>query len=316
MNTLRLILLCSGSLLVASSAVLVACSSEDTVVNPADSGTDVSTVDVVTPPSPDAGDAGDAGTDSAPPFEGGTQSFADQLAIAMCKSLARCCFGDATLTDDAGVDGGHYDYQKCFDLYHANGFETSLWGIEEEVDAGVAFTLDAQQAGNCLAHAAAIACNVDGADLAQYRDECFNAFYTTTTAGAPCLTAAGCGKGLFCNYSVDGGIPGGGTCQALRGDGGACGDFVDPSHKEKIDEACSWRGKGGDQFCQYYSDFDASVELDAGQYYCAPANGTGGDCISDKWCKAGQCNTDTVWKCESPAILFPPAGLCPLFVKP
>jgi hypothetical protein len=73
---------------------------------------------------------------------------------------------------------------------------------------------------------------------------------------------------------------------------------------------------GGDQFCQYYSYFTNGVELDAGAWFCHPANDTGGDCMNDGWCKAGICDTDTTYQCKSPAILFPPTGLCTSIVKP
>lgn len=308
MNKLRLICLASGSLLLAGSAVLVACSSEDTVVTPIDAGFD-SPADVARPdaPAPPNDGGQDAGPEAAPPFDGGAPLFVDQLAEALCKSAARCCFGDPNLAGDAGLDGGAYDQAKCLALYKANGVEGSLRGFDQ-IDAGI-LTLDPQAAGDCLAGAANLACDLPGTALADLRAKCFDAFYSVAPAGAGCTVSAGCGKGLFCNTAADGGA----KCEAVRGDGGACGDWT--QDYSLIDETCSWRGMGGDRYCQHYADFQNGTDLDAGDWTCQPSNPINGDCDSNRWCKDGHCDTST-YQCKASAIVFPPQGFCDQLIKP
>src|SRR5689334_7279381 len=129
MTKLRLIrLLCLAPFAVYGS-MLAACGDDDTVVF-ADAGTEGG---ADTGPAPDSGT--DTGVDSG--FDAGlkTETFDEDLAGAMCDSLARCCFG-STAPADGGLDGGaSFDRAKCTAFYLRFGFNGSNRGSEFK-DAG------------------------------------------------------------------------------------------------------------------------------------------------------------------------------------
>ena len=119
-NHLRLAFIVGSASLVLGAGLLVACSDDTSVSETGDAGTDArSDGPVVT----EAG-GNDAGADTAPPFDGGFQveTFDNVLATEVCKSLARCCYGNPT-PPDGGADGGTFDQKECEVKFGRLGFE-------------------------------------------------------------------------------------------------------------------------------------------------------------------------------------------------
>lgn len=318
MNKIRFVALGIGSLFVTGAFALVACST-DTEVSAVDAGADTSTDSPArdeTAPPDGSGDAGSDDADSSP-FDGGytALNFRELLAAASCRTSTRCCFGYASLPGDASVDGGHYDQAKCLELFQGAGFEGSLLGTDA-LDAG-SLVVDQQKADDCVKGLEGLPCTPDGAAVAALREACFAAIQGTATAGQPCVNSASCAPGHFCHPDA-GGADAGTKCEALRGVDASCGDLT--SDLAEIDHACSWRGKGGDRFCQYYADFWSDTMAPQDQWRCETAHDGGDTCINDAWCKAGVCDTvpatTASWTCQSPGIMFPPEGLCTAIRKP
>lgn len=307
MKKLRLIALGTGVIAVAGGVVLAACSSDDTIVNPLDSGFDAP----IDAPGRDTGtdtgaDTGtDAGLDADADAGYNATTFPRVLATAICRSVSNCCFGNANLQQDAAVDGGFFDQAACVAHYESIGVRGSLAGIGA-LDAG-SLVINQQKAQDCLNGAAALGCSIQGSAFASLRSVCFEGIQGTAAVGLPCVNSASCAPGGFCNPDAGGGA----KCEAVRDAGAWCGD----QGETRKDEPCSWRGQGGDQFCQFYADFWNDIQLDAGSWYCQAANGDGGDCISDRWCKAGVCDNNAAYQCRSPGTFFF-ATECPGYVKP
>lgn len=299
-HRIRLIALGLGVGLAGGAAFVAACSSDDTVTT-ADAGNDVTPAPPPLPPPPPGDDSGpkDSGNDSAM-FDGAVPDFVGQLAVALCHSAARCCFGSVN-PPDGGADGGSFDEAKCLQLYRAQGWEGSNRYMDQ-TDAS-SLVLDTTKAANCIAGVESVACDINGTDLANLRTACYGAFAGTKTTGSTCRTSLDCAQGNFC--ATDGGDAGG-TCLATRPPNGACGDYTqDPG---VADELCSWRGAGGDEYCNIFSDFDAGTLADAGDWKCQASNGIGGNCNSDGWCTAAACDIENAtYKCVSPATVYPPS---------
>lgn len=318
MTKLRLLAFTSLSTSIAIGSFLVACSSDDTIVT-TDSGSeaaaDTSTPDTGSDTSlPDAGPDVVTDADAAPPFDGAVADFTQEIANSLCRTVARCCFGNAD-PPDGSIDGGSFDKAKCLNTYRPTGWEHST----EYTDQTDASTLvrDNQKAGDCLNGIENLACAVPGTSVAALRTACFEAFHGTVALNGLCKTSLDCAAGLFCDTRADAGVTpvdGGvqGKCSALVGLGGPCGDHVsDPGLK--ADEACSWRGQGGDQYCQIYSDFNAGTLAPKEQWKCEAAKPVNGDCNTDGWCQAAICSP-TTFKCESPYSIFD-SPTCASFVK-
>lgn len=298
-NALRLVLALSGASIVGAGALL-ACS-DDTSVN--------ASTEAGVPPGPDGGGldspSGDGGADTAPPFDGGfvLDTFDTVLATEICKTLARCCYGTTTPAE-GGADGGTFDMAACVALSVQNGFEGSNLGVEIK-DAGNV-TLDQVSADDCVNKIKALSCNVTGTDHAAAQAACFNAYSGKFTAGQPCKASVECQHGLFCNGQLDGGS---GTCAAIRGVGGNCGD--NPDHPTLYEETCSYRASGDTgNYCRWH-DFGTDMDLDAGEWKCASASDAGAPCETTNWCKNTICD-DTSFLCVSPDMLF--ATSCGRFV--
>jgi hypothetical protein len=304
LSKIRLIALGVGAALAGAGAFVAACSSDDTITTQ-DAGNDV-----VTPPADSGGDDTglDAGNDSAM-FDGSVPDFVEQLAVALCHSAARCCFGTTDPPDgsiDAGNgDAGSFDKAGCLKLYRENGWEGSSRYMDQ-TDAG-SLTLDTVKAANCINGVENVSCNIVGTDLANLRTACFGAFAGTKAVGTACNTALDCAAGEYCKV----GSADAGTCASTRPVGGACGD--NGTDLSKVDELCTWRGQGGDEYCQFYSDFASGTVADAGDWKCEAAKGLGGDCNSDGWCTAATCDF-TTFKCTSPEDVYP-QNLCSVFIK-
>lgn len=309
MKNLRVLTFVSSSALVTMS-VLLACSSDDTVasVPQADGG------------GGDTGRTDGGGADSAPdtgtpdtspdaPFDAGLKvdTFAADLADSICKSVARCCFGNANLDGGAAVDGGQFDRAGCLNRYRNFGLEGSQLDAPGS-DAGVNANIEIDQAkgSECIQKALNLSCMMGGAELRAARTACFASVKGKRTAGQTCANASECAPGTFCNYADAG------KCEPLRGLNGACGDFT--TSDIKADEACSYRG-GGDtnRYCDTYDYVNDNVRPPA-DWKCLAAQPNDGNCNTSVWCATGVCDPNT-YTCEGQLTYFPPEA-CETYVKP
>jgi hypothetical protein len=312
MRHFRFALVAVGSVL-AAAGVLLACTSDDTVV------TDDAGADTGTGPETGTTDSGvDAGEKDAEPdvlVDAGLTfpTFREQLANSFCRSIARCCFGDSALAHDAGVDGGFFDRDSCLSLARSAGFEGSNLFNE---DAGTPLVLNQAQALECVAKVDAIACQLGRAEFVAARSACFNAVRGTAVAGDACATGIDCVPGTFCNRTTS-------KCENLRGDDAGCGDFIDDTYR--AEEACSWRGSGDtNRFCDSW-DFAQQAPKPQAEWRCRPAVATGERCLSSPWCADGLCddrndldnNGENDYVCRSPITYFPRTpDFCDSLVKP
>lgn len=296
-NQLRLIVLIGAASLAAGATFLVACS-DDTSVDPSADG------------GGGGGEGGnkeggdlDGGADTAPLFDGGfrVDTFDKVLATELCNSLSRCCYGTATPAADGGADGGTFNRASCESAYLRVGFEGSNAG--NELKDGGKVTLDQVAADDCVNKVKALGCSLAGAEFKTIRSACFGAYAGTGGAGASCAGSIECKKGFFCK-TLDGGA---GACEALRADGGACGDF----DEEVAGEACSYRGSGNTgMYCKFY-DYGTNTSIPQNQWACSPSNGANAKCASSLWCNETICNNDNT--CVTPEKYFDSA--CTVFAQ-
>ncbi len=286
---------------IAVAGVLLACTSDETIMTSNDAGTDTGTG-----PDSTTSDAGtDTGIEDSGPdvlIDAGMtfETFREKFGDTYCKSVARCCFGDPNLGADAGVDGGgHYNQALCLQVSRSGGFEGSLLYNE---DAGTALILNQQQALDCLAKIEAISCTLGRNEFVAARAACFNAVRGTATIGAACTTGIDCVPGSFCNSTTA-------KCEALRPEDGGCGDFAGGSP----DEACSWRASGDtNRYCDSW-DFAAGDFRPQDEWRCRAAQPNGSLCINSTACSEGLCddrndvdgNGETDFVCREPITYFP-----------
>jgi hypothetical protein len=298
-NQLRLLVLLGGASVVAGATFLVACGDDTSVTTDAgaDAQSDAPTTDA--PP-------GDGGADTAPPFDGGfkVDTFDKTIAEEICKSLARCCYGNPT-PPDGGVDGGSFDKGACEAAFIRIGFEGS--NANTEFRDGGKVGLDQVAADSCITKIKAMTCDLPGAEFKTIRAACFSAYAGTVAAGGACKEAIECQPGHFCKGAGDGGT---GVCEALRPLNGNCGDFTtDPAQG---DRACSYRAGGGTgNYCDFY-DIGGGVERDPADWKCASAGAAGSDCASSLWCSDTICSG--AGTCVTPDMYF--AGACDFFATP
>lgn len=294
-NQLRLIVLIGAASLTAGATFLVACSDDTSVETSTDGGGNGEGGG-----NTEAGNL-DSGTDTSPPFDGGfrVDTFDKVLATEICNSLARCCYGTATPAADGGADGGTFDRTACETAYVRVGFEGSNSG--NELKDGGKITLDQTAADGCVNKVKTMGCSLSGPDFKAMRTACFGAYAGTGGAGASCNGSIECQRGFFCK-TLDGGA---GSCEALRGDGGACGDFDDVV----AGEACSYRGSGNTgAYCKFY-DYATNTPIPQNLWACTPAGGANDKCASSLWCSDTICNNDNT--CVTPEKYFDLA--CPFF---
>jgi len=285
-------MLVGGAALVAGAGFLVACS-DDTSVTTTDGGGPDGQADG--PILPDGAPLPDAAPDAA--FDGGfvLDTFDGVVAIELCKSLARCCYGTTT-PGDGGADGGTFDMNACVDKFGKLGFEGS--NISPALRDGGNVALDQLAADNCVNKVKAASCNLPGPEFKQIRDACFAVYTGKLGASSVCHLNAECQKGFFCKGSDDDG--GAGVCTAIRALGGPCGDFTDDPFI--ADKACSYRGGGAPPaYCNFY-DFDGGAYLDAGDWKCTAAAGAGNFCANSLWCEQTICGATST--CVTPDKIF------------
>ncbi len=306
-TSLRLVAWVSGGLLLTAGGVLLACSSDDTVTNQPDGGG--TPPPPPPPPNQPPPPPGDGGQDSG--FDGGfkVDTFPDTIAAALCKSLARCCYGTET-PGDGGADGGTLSVSECQAYYRDYGFEASNVG-HKLVDAGH-IAIDQTAANDCITKIKAMSCNLSGADYDAIRTACFQAYSGTLAAGQPCNDESSieCTQGNYClpdAAAVDGGPVG--TCVALNGTDASCANATDDIALAEL--SCSWRVSGiPNNHCTWYDPLSLTGIADAGTWKCEPAVAVGDDCGGSNWCAASVCNDNS--KCETPNKYFDP--ICKRFV--
>jgi hypothetical protein len=312
MKNLRLVGMISGGL-VGLAGFLFACSSDDTVIVPNQPGADGGA---------DASNEKDAQSDAPVFADAGLtlENYQAKLAVVLCKTLTRCCFGDANLAGGAAIDGGGtYDEQACIDFHTAVGFESSAGEIPTSMDN---LALDNAKGNECVAKLDTLTCDTPGAMYTAVAKACFGAIVGKQTAGQPCSKSIECTPGSFCNTKE--GVPG--KCEALRGVDGNCGDwFADDAPETNAEfsgEACSYRGKGVDtgRYCDFF-DFPSGTFRPQAEWKCKLAGGVGADCASTPWCKDALCDDLDTLTCVTPKLFFAPTppgsqGGCGKFAKP
>ncbi|MFO0739442.1 MAG: hypothetical protein U0270_26325 [Labilithrix sp.] len=264
-----------------------------------DAGPKDAQADVELPPvdagSPDA-DAGDL-----------AREFPARVAAEVCQTFARCCFSDSNTQNDAGVDGGHYNQAKCLNAYSVNGLNFSSPGAGADFNK---LTYNASKANECLSRLHVLACSSNAAEYRAAIAACYAALVGTIPAGSACATTSECAPGLFCNTAVAGG-----TCEAIRSAGGACGDWTTSGASSTF--SCSNRFSANPpRFCRNLSD--AGTKLPQDQWKCDNSVGLGGQCFNDAWCSPTTvCPFDGPNKqtCQDFIPLFPQAS-CNIYVSP
>ncbi len=300
-NSLRLAVALGGASIIGAT-LLLACS-DDTSVN--------ASTEAGVPPTGDGGPdspiSPDA-ADTAPPFDGGfvVQTFDTVLATELCKTLARCCYGNP-MPAEGGADGGTFDVAACQTSLANFGFGGS--NLRSGVDDGGNVTLDQVSADDCVNKVKALKCDLPGTDYTAVRAACFNVYSGKLAAGAACNGPSECQKGLFCKGQFDGGT---GACATIQPLGGNCGQ--NPDSLTEYEDTCSYRSSGNTgNFCRWTAPPNGP-DLDAGDWSCAAAGGMGTACVSSTWCKDTICDPNTS-VCTSPSMLFS-GSACTTFLKP
>jgi hypothetical protein len=263
----------------------------DTGSPPADTGSPPA--DSSTPPA-DASDSGagpdaDAGSYDA---SAAATAFVAQVATAICDDYALCC----GQTPDAGT----FNWQKCYQAFLPQGYQGSSAGYSLIANGNVNF--DPNSAQSCLSQLAAVDCKnnqITASEITQLSQACFAAFTGTLSAGSPCFATIECTPGTFC-LPTDGGAGDAGqigTCQALAGQGGACG--ILGSGSVAAQSVCSYKGSGSNGLgCE-------SVVLDAGsftrlplnEWTCQPQSQDGVNCGANQSCTSQICRGSSQFTC-------------------
>ncbi len=305
-TSLRLVV-ALGSASLIGAGLLLACS-DDTSVN--------ASTDASVPPIPDGGPGTDApntpdAADSAPPFDGGfvVDTFDELLATELCKSLARCCYGNP-MPAEGGADGGTFDNAACIANLKNFGFQGSNLGTGLK-DAGNV-TLDQVSADDCVNKVKSLKCDLPGTDYTAALTACFKVYSGKLAPGAACNGTVECQPGNYCKASSTAADAGpAGTCTAIAALGGGCGQ--NPNSLTEFEETCSYRGSGvNGTFCKW-TDPAGPTDLDAGDWKCTAAQAMGTQCVSSTWCKDSICDPVTSL-CTSPDMLF--QQQCGTFRKP
>ena len=300
-NSLRLMGALGGAA-IFGAALLLACSDDTNVSPTTEAGTDAKG------DSPQADTSTvDGGPDTSPPFDGGfvVETFDNVLADELCRSLARCCYGNPN-PPDGGVDGGSFDVSACRATALKVGFQGSNLGTGALRDGGNV-TLDQVKADDCVNKIKALKCDLPGPEYAAARSACFMAYAGKLGASQACMGAVECQPGFFCKGQLDGGP---GVCTSVRPPGGACGD--NPDSPTEYEEACSYRGSGANgQYC-LWTNVTTGVDLAPADWKCSAANGVDAGCATGTWCKDSVCDPNKA-VCTSPERLFD--NQCAQFIK-
>lgn len=284
-----------------------ATSGKDVNSPPIDSGNDSESNDSSTDSSVDAGsDAADSGVDAQadveiPPVDAGAADadasdlaaeFPARLAATACEAAAQCCFGDPNTQNGAAVDGGTYQQQKCLNSYLSNGISQSGPGSSPDFTK---LTYDQAKATECLGRMKALACNSNAAEYRALVSACYGVLQGNIPIGQPCARTQYCVPGAFCNTASAGG-----TCEAIRATGAACGDWTTNAGFGQF--SCSNRFSGQPpRFCRGRSD--AGTVLPTSEWKCENALPDGEYCSNDSYC-TGVCASQ---KCADFISIYQPS---------
>lgn len=294
--------------MLVAAGVIVACGGDSTVVTtPNDGGGDQADVitPIVDPDPPDVVVPQDAGTDSGITLT----NYPQRIAESMCKALAKCCFGNANLGEDAAVDGGTFEKGECLDLYGRLGFENANFGQFAIASGNV--ELDRAKADDCFAKIDSLACELTGSALKTIRSSCFDALKGKLGVGQPCRADIECQTGHFCNPTLGvspaqdaGAIVG--VCAALRGADQSCDVYPhenDDNAANYSESACSNRGGGAPAMrCDSWDGVSVNYRPRE-EWLCKPTVANGQACNSTVWCADGICDPDD-FTCKTPLQYF------------
>jgi hypothetical protein len=295
---------------------VAACHGDDTVNT--DGTVDAQAPDTSTPPGVDATTTTDGGV-TVPPVDAGLkiETYDAVIGDEICNALTKCCFGNANVPQDGGVDGGdagagHFDRKACTDIYSRLGFELSNFGIKVTRDKIV---VNQEKGALCIDKIRTLACQLDGDSLRTIRGACFDALEGQANENEGCATTLQCARGLWCKSNPDAGASDAGvigTCVPLRKQGEPCGDVVATTDNASasIDSeiACSWRG-GGDTglACASYDLVTGNYKPNRADWTCQPSVANGAICNNSVSCTNGLCdpgeNLDK-FKCEPVLTYF------------
>jgi hypothetical protein len=293
----------------AVAGVLVACSSDDTVVTAPDAAPFEPPYDSSIPDAavPDTSTEVDAGFT--------IESYNDLVADTLCNSLTRCCYGNADVPQDGGVDGGdagsYFDRAACHTIFAGLGFESSNQNL---LAAKANVALNQAKGVDCINKITALSCNLGLAELKAARAVCFGALEGQLQAGAACKSSMECASGTFCKPSApDASAADGGTlgqCAALRASGDSCNVFdtgEDYGDSSLAELACSSRA-GGDTGLGCTSNDRASYlgVTARTEWKCGQGAANGEHCLYTTQCADGICDPGDDLKkytCE-PALTY------------
>lgn len=312
MKSLRVFTLAAGSVALAFASFVVACSSDDTVAT-VDAGPDSSTPETSRPDA-DVEDGGvqDAKADAPTPDAGlKLDSYANEVANALCDALTKCCFGQTNVPEGGAVDGGTFDRPECVALFKEAGFDSSLYHSAALTAGNV--TLDQAKGAECLTKIRGMDCNITGANFKAIRSTCFAAVTGKLAANQPCRASIECAPGHYCSPDQPDAAPTGvgttvyGKCAPLKASGQNCsimetsqGNFLDGLYG---DEACSYRS-GGDLHCDNWDDVNNDF-APRNQWTCAAGAANGEPCNASVWCADGLCDVASgAFTCKSPHQFF------------
>lgn len=315
MKSLRIFSLTAGSVALALASFVAACSDSEVVAT-----VDGGPPDSATPETsrPDANvedsDVPDVVTDAPNPDAGlKLDTYANEVAGALCDALTRCCFGLTNVPEGGAVDGGTFDRPECIALYREAGFESSLYHSDALTKGNV--TLDQAKGAECLQKIRAMSCNISGADFKAVRTSCFAAVTGKLAANQPCRSSIECAPGHFCSPDQpDAALNGVGTtvygkCAPLKASGQNCsileGGQGNNNDSLFAEEACSYRA-GGDTGLHCDSWDDVNNDFAArNEWTCKAGVANGETCNSSVWCADGLCDTASGdFKCKSPQQFF------------
>ena len=188
-----------------------------------------------------------------------SDALCDRIQVGCCNNL--------------GPGGAPFNRALC-DSYMADGLENVFAQLAAPSVSQGNISVDQAKANACVSALGALSCPNVGTPAAEYRTamrDCFGALVGLVAQNGACHADVECAAGLYCQGAFNGTTwaAGGGTCQAQRTLGQACGT-TDPTGSD----SCASRLSG-----------DTGRVCKNG--VCASASAAGGACIVAAGCGAG-----------------------------
>lgn len=317
MKKLRVLSLAAGTLALALVSFVAACSSDDTAatINPVPDGGTPDTGGGKDATVDEDGDIPDAKPD-APAADAGLKldTYANEVASALCDALTRCCFGQTNVPEGGALDGGGtFDRPECISVFKEAGFDSSLYQSDALKLGNV--TLDQAKGAECVQKIRAMSCSITGAEFKTIRTTCFAAVTGKLAANQPCRASIECAPGNFCAPDQPDAAPTAvgttvyGKCAPLKTSGQNC-SVMETSQGALADglfgdEACSYRSSGNTGLhCDNWDDVGGDFAARA-DWKCAAGAANGQPCNASVWCADGLCDTASGdFTCKSPQQFF------------